>query len=50
MESAADGLKKTWGDQPADATGAEAAARMKPQAQMPDSAVKSARTGLKCPG
>ncbi|MDH6545196.1 hypothetical protein M2167_007768 [Streptomyces sp. SPB4] len=50
VKSAADGLKKTWDDLPGDATGAEAAAKMKPQAQMLDSAVKSARTGLKCPG
>ncbi|MFE2248686.1 hypothetical protein [Streptomyces lavendulae] len=50
VKSAADGLKKTWDDLPGDATGTEAAAKMKPQAQMLDSAVKSARTGLKCPG
>lgn len=50
VKSAADGLKKTWDDLPDDATGAEAAAKLKPQAQMLDSAVKSARTGLKCPG
>ncbi|MFE2149145.1 hypothetical protein ACFXAO_03800 [Streptomyces lavendulae] len=50
VKSAADGLKKTWDNLPGDATGAEAAAKMKPQAQMLDSAVKSARTGLKCPG
>ncbi|KIF03906.1 hypothetical protein PL81_21730 [Streptomyces sp. RSD-27] len=50
VKSAADGLKKTWDNLPADATGAEAAAQLKPQAQKLDSAVKSARTGLKCPG
>ncbi|MFF4368221.1 hypothetical protein [Streptomyces sp. NPDC001594] len=50
VKSAADGLKKTWDGLPGDATGAEAATKLKPQAQMLDSAVKSARTGLKCPG
>ncbi|MEU3409557.1 hypothetical protein ABZ766_37190 [Streptomyces sp. NPDC006670] len=50
VKSAADGLKKTWDDLPGDATGAEAATKLKPQAQMLDSAVKSARTSLKCPG
>ncbi|MFJ8159915.1 hypothetical protein ACIRBY_03185 [Streptomyces sp. NPDC096136] len=50
VKSAADGLKKTWDDLPDNSTGAEAAAKLKPQAQMLDSAVKSARTGLKCPG
>ncbi|GAA0274808.1 hypothetical protein GCM10010302_10510 [Streptomyces polychromogenes] len=50
VKSAADGLKKTWDDLPGNATGAEAATKLKPQAQKLDSAVKSARTGLKCPG
>ncbi|MET9607414.1 hypothetical protein ABZZ17_20465 [Streptomyces sp. NPDC006512] len=50
VKSAADGLKKTWDDLPDDTTGAAAATRLKPQAQMLDSAAKSARTGLKCPG
>ncbi|MFG2666513.1 hypothetical protein ACGFY6_20010 [Streptomyces sp. NPDC048387] len=50
VKSAADGLKKTWDDLPGDTTGAEAATKMKPQAQQLDNAVKSARTGLKCPG
>ncbi|MFF2191409.1 hypothetical protein [Streptomyces sp. NPDC058157] len=50
VKSAADGLKKTWDGLPGDVTGAEAATKLKPQAQMLDSAVKSARTGLKCPG
>ncbi|MFF4580166.1 hypothetical protein [Streptomyces sp. NPDC001389] len=50
VKSAADGLKKTWDGLPDSTTGAEAATQLKPQAQMLDSAVKSARTGLKCPG
>lgn len=50
VKSAADGLKKTWDGLPDDTAGAEAATKLKPQAQMLDSAVKSARTGLKCPG
>ncbi|MEV7547983.1 hypothetical protein [Streptomyces sp. NPDC089915] len=50
VKSAADGLKKTWDDLPGSVTGAEAATKLKPQAQLLDTAVKSARTGLKCPG
>ncbi|MEU8465543.1 hypothetical protein [Streptomyces sp. NPDC029003] len=50
VKSAADGLKKTWDDLPGDTTGAQAATKLKPQATALDSAVKSARTGLKCPG
>ncbi|MEU4955725.1 hypothetical protein ACFYN3_42370 [Streptomyces lavendulae] len=50
VKSAADGLKKTWDGLPDNTTGTEAATKLKPQAQLLDSAVKSARTGLKCPG
>ncbi|MFF4498331.1 hypothetical protein [Streptomyces sp. NPDC001546] len=50
VKSAADGLKNTWNDLPGDTTGAEAAAKLKPQALQLDNAVKSARTGLQCPG
>ncbi|MEW1635423.1 hypothetical protein AB0469_15260 [Streptomyces sp. NPDC093801] len=50
VKSAADNLKKTWDDLPDNATAAQAVTQLKPQAQMLDSAVKSARTGLKCPG
>ncbi|GLX19463.1 hypothetical protein Slala02_27780 [Streptomyces lavendulae subsp. lavendulae] len=50
VKSAADELKKTWEDLPDDATGADAATKLKPHAQMLDTAVKSARTGLQCPG
>ncbi|MFF4321196.1 hypothetical protein [Streptomyces sp. NPDC001568] len=50
IKSAADGLKKTWDDLPDDTTGTDAAGKLKPQAQQLDTAVKSARTGLQCPG
>ncbi|MGW7065018.1 hypothetical protein ACWGHM_41925 [Streptomyces sp. NPDC054904] len=50
IKSAADGLKKTWDDLPDDATATDAATKLKPQAQMLDTAVKSARTDLQCPG
>ncbi|MGW7319548.1 hypothetical protein [Streptomyces sp. NPDC054854] len=50
IKSAADGLKKTWDDLPDDAPATDAATKLKPQAQMLDSAVKSARTDLQCPG
>ncbi|MFD3875123.1 hypothetical protein [Streptomyces sp. NPDC058623] len=50
IKSAADALKKSWDDLPDDATATDAATKLKPQGQMLDTAVKSARTGLQCPG
>jgi predicted nucleic acid-binding Zn-ribbon protein len=48
VKSAAEGLKKAYGDLPGDTTGKDALTKLQPQIQTLDQAATTASTGLKC--